>query len=101
MKELAMTKEQYDLVIKEIEENHYFGKSFSTAPNSKHIKYVRPNWDMRDGMCFSIQFDGLSCGMGGKAFGSGHLESEPLYDRVMNWLKSDNPALIPRDGRHA
>jgi hypothetical protein len=86
MRELAMTKEQYEIVMKEIEDHHSWGKHGFSDGKCKYIKYVRPNWDMRDGLCFSINFDGLACGIGGITFGSGYGETTPLYDRVMEWL---------------
>lgn len=77
--ELALTPDQYKAIMQEIWKNHRWGRSASG--NSKYIKYVRPNWDMRDGMCFSIQFD-----PGKKVFNSGYGETEPMFDRIMNWL---------------
>lgn len=95
--ELAMSKEEYEKVMAEIRENHAFGgykRDIEVRNRDKSIKYVRPNWDMRDGMCFSIKFDGLSCGMSGKEFGSGHTETTPLFDRIMEWLNEPLPPPI-------
>lgn len=80
-KELAMTKPQYDKVMNEVWKNHRFSRS--SYEHTKHIKYVRPNWDMRDGMCFSITFDGII----NKEFKSGHGETLPMFDRIMTWLR--------------
>lgn len=77
--ELALTPDQYKAIMQEIWKNHRFARS--DFKHSKYIKYVRPNWDMRDGMCFAISFD-----QDKKSFNSGYGETEPMYDRIMNWL---------------
>jgi len=102
MQELAMTKEQYEKVMQEIQEHHAFGKYVSDdekRKKQKYIKYVRPNWDMRDIMCFSIRFDGLTCGREGKEFNSGYGETVPLFDQVMAWLYSPLPPPIIHTGK--
>lgn len=103
--ELAMTRDEYDLIVYEIWRFHRFGglslpSSKRKDPNyeerqkrSKWIKYIRPNWDMRDGMCFSVRFDGSCCGKDGKTFGSGYGETVPLYDQIMTWLNTPNDEL--------
>lgn len=95
MKELAMTRIQYDLLMKEIWDKHRFSRlsikywdDEGVTNRCKHIKYVRPNWDMRDGRCFSIMFNGMTCGVDGKEFGSGYGETVPLFDQIMGWLNS-------------
>ncbi|MEK4488333.1 hypothetical protein NYE44_01600 [Paenibacillus sp. FSL L8-0493] len=75
----ALTLDQYEEIMQEIWDNHRWCRS--DFEHSKYIKYVRPNWDMRDGACFSIQFD-----PGKKVFSAGYGETEPMYDRIMNWL---------------
>lgn len=62
----TLTVEQYQEIMNEIWKYHRFGSlSKSSWSNDerinccKHIKYVRPNWDMRDGRCFSIRFDNV------------------------------------------
>ncbi|WMT42830.1 hypothetical protein RE628_11385 [Paenibacillus sp. D2_2] len=87
MKELALSKEQYDKIMSEILVSHRFGGG-SNNPDSKYIKYVRPSWDMRDGMCFSIRFDGLFGIDGTKEFNSGYRETTHMYERIMEWLNS-------------
>lgn len=82
---MALTHGQYKKVMNVIWKSHRFGRG------GRHIKYVRPNWDMRDDMCFSIRFDGLGCDREGTSFGSGHTEREPMYDRIMAWL---NQAIV-------
>jgi hypothetical protein len=81
--ELALTPEQYNEIMQEIWKNHRFGM-YPAPINHKSIKYVRPNWDMRDGLCFSIEFDGLAVD---QRFGSGYKETTPMFDRIMKWLK--------------
>lgn len=80
----ALTKEQYDKVMHVVWVRHRFGGP-SDSPNCKCIKYVRPNWDMRDSKCFSIRFEGLF-GTGAKVFVSDYDETESMYDRIMKWL---------------
>jgi hypothetical protein len=86
--ELALTPQQYNEIMKEIARAHRFGglskeiwDDEEALKRCKHIKYVRPNWDMRDGMCFSIRFDPCD-----KEFISGYGERIPMYDRIMEWL---------------
>lgn len=79
---IALTRQQYDELMYDIVKNHRFAKG------GRHIKYVRPNWDMRDGMCFSIKFDGLGCDKEGTEFHSGYGMNEPMYERIKAWLKS-------------
>lgn len=93
--DLALTREQYDSIMREIWEYHRFGGLSKKAwddkerlARCKNIKYVRPNWDMRDGRCFSIRFDGLGCPVDGKEFYSGYGETVPMYDRIMEWLNT-------------
>lgn len=92
---IALTRAQYEEIMKEIWTYHRFGglsrKAWddeSRSDRCKYIKYVRPNWDMRDGMCFSIKFDGLGCPKDGMEFGSGYGITEPMYDRIMKWLNT-------------
>ena len=87
--ELAMTKEQYNQVMNEIWKNHRFGHMSNAywndeeeAKKYKMIKYVRPQWDMRDGMCFSVTFEPIKM-----TFNSGYPATVPLFDQIM-WLNS-------------
>ncbi|MNC07121.1 hypothetical protein D3C75_546540 [compost metagenome] len=89
-KKLALTQQQYKEILQLIWKEHRFGGLSKAARDKdtvlkrcKHIKYVRPNWDMRDGMCFSIRFD-----PGDKSFNSGYGETVPMYDRIMKWLNT-------------
>lgn len=96
--DLAMTRKQYDLIMIEIWGFHRFSgiKHFDNEEISgrcKYIKYVRPNWDMRDGKCFSIRLDGLGCGSEGKEFTSGYGQTVPLYEQVMKWLMKSREAI--------
>ena len=75
----ALTVDQYEDIMKEIWKKHRWDRS--KFKHSKNIKYVRPNWDMRDGACFSIKFD-----PGKKIFSESYGETEPMYDRIMRWL---------------
>ena len=76
--ENALSQEEYDLVMEEIKRNHFFNM-FPFPPNHKAIKYVRPNWDMRDGKCFSIEFDNMKF----------HQSDGKMFDLIMNWLRSE------------
>lgn len=86
---LAMTREGFEGLMNQIANFHHFygPKPIYDSPEArsrcKYIKYVRPNWDMRDGRCFSIRFD--PCG---KEFHSGYGETVPLYDQIVEWLNS-------------
>lgn len=49
---IELTMNQFNLIMQKIERDHKFG-----IPRQKGwIKYVRPSFDVRDGMCFSITF---------------------------------------------
>lgn len=87
--DLALTPEQYNLIMDEIWKNHRFGM-YPSPDNCKCIKYVRPNWDLRDGLCFSIKFDGLGLSKEGITYGSGYGETTPMYERIMEWLNKSN-----------
>ena len=78
----ALNKEQYGLIMNEIWKNHRFAKG------GRHIKYIDPHWDMRDGMCFSIQFRGL-INTGKIDFDSRQSEVS-MYDRIMIWLNGND-----------
>ncbi|WP_413986371.1 hypothetical protein [Paenibacillus polymyxa] len=86
---LAMTSEGFSLLMAHIQDKHHFygPKLIYDTPEArarcKYIKYVRPNWDMRDGRCFSIRFD--PCG---KEIYIEPGETVPLYDRIIDWLNS-------------
>ncbi|GJM84251.1 hypothetical protein HMSSN139_67470 [Paenibacillus sp. HMSSN-139] len=92
MNELALTRTQYDEIVSEIWKNHRWcidPMDEDKKECHKYIKYVRPSWDMRDGSCFSITFDGLING-GTINFNAGFLETRPMYDRIMEWLNGPN-----------
>lgn len=110
--ELAMTQAQYKTVMREIWDKHRFGglspkywDDIEASDRCKHIKYVRPNWDMRDGMCFSIKFNGMMCGKDGKEFNSGYGQTVPLFDQIMAWLNSsrevEETESNPESGQYA
>lgn len=87
---IALSKKQYEEIMQEIWKYHRFGKLSEEVFNDdermkrqKCIKYVRPNWDMREGQCFSITFD-----PGKREFHAGYGETVPMYDRIMEWLNS-------------
>lgn len=90
-KELGLTPEQYNKIMQEIWKNHRFGM-YPAPPHYKCIKYVRPQWDMRDGICFSIKFEALGLGRDGITFGSGYGNATPMYDRIMDWLNKPKGA---------
>lgn len=90
---IALTEQQFQAIMEEIKTYHRFGglpPAYWDNPmrqsRCKHIKYVRPDFDLRDEMCFHIRFD-----PGEKVFGSGAEETVPMYDRIMEWLNT------PRD----
>lgn len=76
---LSLTDNQYEEIMTEIRRNHRFGQ-YPFPANHKCIKYIRPNWDMRDGKCFLISFDD-------KKF-SPYDSTIPMFDRILKWLES-------------
>lgn len=99
---LSLSPEQYRKVMKEIWDKHRFGglsRKFDDydIDRCKNIKYVRPNWDMRDGACFSITFNGLFAGgVDGLNFNSGHGETVSMLSRIMDWLDTPNEEYRPK-----
>lgn len=75
----SLSKSQYEEIMIEIVKHHRFG-GLSNSDNRpcRHIKYIRPNWDMRDGRCFTITFDR-------KVFDFRDNDT-PMFERIMNWL---------------
>jgi hypothetical protein len=75
----SLTPAQFKKIINHIWKYHRFGGlSGLDRSRSPYIKYIRPNWDMRDGCIFSISFDD-------EVFDFRDSE-EPLYDRIKKWL---------------
>jgi hypothetical protein len=74
-----LTIEQFKQIMQRVERQHRFGKYGHT----KWIKYVRPNFDMRDNRCFYITFEGG--GFTEKSFS--HTDQVPMYDEIMAWLE--------------
>ncbi|OXM83987.1 hypothetical protein [Paenibacillus rigui] len=77
-----LSKEQYDSIMQEIVKNHRFAKG------GRHIKYIDPHWDMRDGMCFAIQFRGLFGN--GRILFDGRQSERSMSDRIMSWLDGED-----------
>lgn len=76
----SLNRQQYELILKEIWEHHRFGGlSNSKKQPCRHIKYIRPHWDMRDGKSFCIKFDD-------KMFDFRDSATRTMYDRIMSWL---------------
>lgn len=73
--EKALTSTQFLEVMKEIDHHHAFGKYGHT----NWVKYVRTNFDMRDGKCFHIMLDQ-------KAFSSSECKTT-MHDEIMKYLK--------------
>jgi hypothetical protein len=83
----ALTLDQFTEIVKEVAQNHmfYFWQS-PLQEKGKHIKYIyQSSFDVRDGTItiFHIAFRGMS---GLKKFDYRD-SSEPMYDRIMKWLK--------------
>ena len=99
---IALSPDQYNQILKEIWDKHRFGglsRKFDDydIDRCKNIKYVRPNWDMRDGCCFSITFNGLFAGgVDGLNFNSGYGETIPMFNRIMKWLGTPNAEFRPQ-----
>lgn len=75
----ALTMDQFNDIMNRIKEKHSFGRYGHT----KWIKYIRPSFDMRDFMCFSITFrhgsDETTFGQSGNG---------TMYERIMEWLET-------------
>ena len=74
-----LNREQYDKIMKEIWKNHRF------ARGGRSIKYIDPHWDMRDGICFAIQFRGFLGN--GKIVFDGRQSERSMFERIMGWLE--------------
>jgi hypothetical protein len=76
----SLNKIQFDEIMSEIVKHHRFSGNLKKNANgiNRYIKYIRPNWDMRDLKCFFIQFDH-------KEFDSRDSD-DSMYDRIMRWL---------------
>jgi hypothetical protein len=78
---MAMTLEQFAALLKFIEKNHMFGL------RGRHIKYVRPDWDMRQMGFFCVNFD---CIGGRVKFAIvNHDAHRNLHDWIMSWLNGE------------
>lgn len=80
----AMTVAQLVELIDYIQKNHAWGHC--RFGKGAWIKYIDPHYDFRGGEVFAIQFRGLHDA-------SFYITNEfrdaaPLYDRIMEWLKS-------------
>ena len=75
LRDKSLTKEQYSEIMNRIWKHHRF------AVGGRNIKYVRPNWDMRDGRCFHIQFDNNEMKFDFRD------NDKTMYENIMNWLK--------------
>lgn len=75
--EKALTIEQFNEIMKEINGSHSFGR----AKHTNWVKYVRPSFDMRDGKCFYIKLDYQD-------FDSRECEST-MFEEIMLWLKRE------------
>lgn len=73
----ALTQEQFVEIMSKINKHHSFGKHKHT----NWIKYVRPNFDMRDGKCFNIHLDD-------KEFDSRECK-DTMFNEIMKWLKRE------------
>lgn len=79
----SLTVEQFKEIINLIWDKHRFGGLSKNKDNTcKHIKYVRPNFDMRDGCIFNVKFDD-------KMFDFRD-DERPMYERIMEWLNTEN-----------
>lgn len=76
----CLTLEQYYEIMTKIRNEHSFGKHKHT----KWIKYVRPQFDMRDGKCFHIKFEGAFEG-NEKIFSQ--KDEGLMFDNIMIWLE--------------
>lgn len=79
-----MSLQQFSAILAEIQANHRFGVSCSNK-KSNHIKYVRPNIDMRGDRVFSITFKAFVAEVTFDFRDS----AEPMYDRIMAWLNGE------------
>ncbi len=86
-----LTRNEYDMILREIWKNHRFAKG------GRSIKYVDPHWDMRDGMCFAIKFRGLF-GHGNIMF-DGRQSDKSMYDRIRAWLNGEDDTEAEVDER--
>ncbi|MCM3274195.1 hypothetical protein [Paenibacillus elgii] len=78
----SLTVEEYKKIMNIIWDNHRFGGlSKNRSENCRHIKYIRPDWDMRDGRCFSISFDDVHFDFRGS--------NRSMYDRIIAWLSGE------------
>lgn len=72
--ERSLTREQYSEIMNRIWKHHRF------ARGGRSIKYVRPNWDLRDGKCFHIQFDNNDVKFDFRD------NENSMYDNIISWL---------------
>lgn len=75
--EKALTSAQFIQLMQEIDQNHSFGK----YGHRNWVKYVRPDFDMRDGKCFHIKLDD-------KVFSSSDCKTT-MYEEIMAYLKRE------------
>lgn len=82
----CLSIDEYKIIMNEIVKNHRFGRSFK---NTRNIKYVRPNWDMRTGECFNITFNGFK-----DVTFDFRGANESMYSRIMKWLNGDDNVIF-------
>lgn len=77
---LAMTLNEFNQIMQIIKEKHSFGK----IGHTNWVKYVRPHFDLRDGLCFSIKINE-------KIFHSNSCKVT-MYDDIIQWLERPTPS---------
>lgn len=80
MKSKELDRIEFDLIMSEISKHHRFARGWNNPEGQicRSIKYIRPNWDMRDMKCYHISFDSKSFDSRGS--------KDSMYDRIMAWL---------------
>ena len=76
----ALTLDQWKEVMNRITQHHRFGK----YGHATWIKYVRPQFDMRDCTCFHIKFQ-----YAGSYKEFSHIDEKPMFEAIMEWLDEE------------
>lgn len=79
-----MSWHDYIGLVSLINHEHKFATSFDN-PKSKHVKYMVPTLDVRDGMVFHVVLRGMS----GEHTFDFRDEPKPLLDRIKAWLNDE------------
>ncbi|MCY9593978.1 hypothetical protein [Paenibacillus chitinolyticus] len=80
----SLTVDEYKIIMSKIWDSHRFGRlSKNRNRICRHIKYVCPNWDLRDGRCFSIGFDDVLFDFRGSY--------RSMFERIIGWLEGEEP----------